>query len=247
MPFTINLDAGILIAAGLFVLYSLIAGPRDNRRLGSVADTAARQAFYRNVLIQGFVVGIVGGLAILALKGRLGALSQLPPEFMPAHQFLQGPIAGAAFWVLVAGAVSLWIAPRLFRVLKPSKTEKSAKSARATFKAVPFFPRNGAERNWVVIISLVAGVNEELLFRLALPLTVYSASGNLVLALIAPTAAFGLGHLYQGAAGVLASMFVGALLLGVYLASGSIWLAMAAHALLDLVTIVVLSWALDRR
>lgn len=247
MPVAINLDTGVLIVAGLYILYIVIAGPRDYRRLASVTDTRKRQAFYRNTLIEGVVAGVGGGLAILMLKGRLEALSALPPEFAPAHKIMQEPVIGVAFWGLIAAGVALWMAPRLFRVLKPSRTEKSAKSARATFRAVPFFPRNAPERVWVTFLSLNAGVNEELLFRLALPLTVYSASGSLLLALLAPTVAFGLGHIYQGVAGVLNSTILGALLLGVYLASGSLWLAMAVHALLDLISVVVLSWALERR
>lgn len=247
MSFAINLDTGILILAGLYVLYAMIMGPIDYRRLKSSTETRQRKAYYRSTLIEGVITGILGGVAILILKNRLGAISELPPEFMPAQNFMQRPIVGVAFWSVIAAGVVLFIAPRLFWVLKPSRTEKSARSARATFEAVPFFPRNESERNWVMILSLNAGVNEELLFRLALPLTLYSASGNLPLALLAPTVAFGVAHLYQGVAGVLNSMLIGALLLGAYLASGSIWLAMGAHALLDLISVVILPWALERR
>jgi CAAX protease family protein len=74
------------------------------------------------------------------------------------------------------------------------------------------------------------------------PVSVYALSGNLAVALTVPLVAFGIAHLYQGVGGVITTGLVGALMLGVYLASGSLWVAMAVHALIDLRAVVLLGW-----
>ena len=243
----ISLDVGILIVAALYILYAAVYGPKDYQRLKSYTDTGKRQGYYRKTLIEGIVAGLIGGLVILLLKGRLDALTVFPPEFVPAQDFLRGPVGGTIYWLLFAAIFGLWVIPRLIRVMKLPEDEKSAKRARATFQAIPFFPRNRPERTWAIFISLNAGINEELLFRLALPVVVFSATGNLLVALFVPLVAFGLGHVFQGMAGVINSMFMGAMLLGLYLATGSIWVAMAMHAFVDLLSIVFLPWVLDKR
>ena len=45
---------------------------------------------------------------------------------------------------------------------------------------------------------------------------------------------FGLVHLYQGATGVLGTAVLGALFTAIYLGTGNIWIAAAAHVFVDL-------------
>jgi uncharacterized protein len=82
-------------------------------------------------------------------------------------------------------------------------------------------------------LAATAGVCEEVLYRGYL---FWYAAHWLPLpwALAAASVAFGFGHLYQGWRGMLATTGVGALLAIVYVVSGSVYLAMAAHTLIDL-------------
>ena len=53
-------------------------------------------------------------------------------------------------------------------------------------------------------------------------------------AVIVTSLVFGLAHSYQGPAGMARVSLVGLALAGLYLLSGSLWLPIVAHAILDL-------------
>jgi membrane protease YdiL (CAAX protease family) len=100
-------------------------------------------------------------------------------------------------------------------------------------------PRNGAETLWTLLLSLNAGISEELFFRLLLPLLFALAFGHAAIGFALAIAAFGLAHLYQGWVGVLATAFVGAVFTALYLWSGSLVVPMALHVVIDLLGLVV--------
>jgi membrane protease YdiL (CAAX protease family) len=52
-------------------------------------------------------------------------------------------------------------------------------------------------------------------------------------ALIVSIIMFGIGHIYQGLSGVILTSATGALMLGVYAATKSLWFVAAFHALVD--------------
>ena len=234
------LDIAILAFGGFYLLYTAIAGPSEYRQFKAAETTQARQAFLRKQLSEGVLSG-AGALLALALKGRFSTLFALPTEFRAAHVALNQPVIAIAFWSIVAAFIVLMAAP-LFVIGALTDSEKDVGRARKLLAGQPLLARNGPERFWGWLLSIDAGVSEELLFRLVLPLSVYALSGSLALALAAPLVAFGIAHLYQGVGGVIATGLVGALMLGVYLASGSLWVAMAVHALIDLRAVVLLGW-----
>jgi len=85
-------------------------------------------------------------------------------------------------------------------------------------------------------MSVTAGICEEFYYRgflfayLAGLLTGVPAGAVIVLAGLV----FGLGHLYQGAAGVIKTGTVGALLGLLYWMTGSLWAPMLLHTVVDL-------------
>ena len=103
----------------------------------------------------------------------------------------------------------------------------------------PLMPRNAAETLWTGLLSLNAGVGEELFFRLTLPLLIALATGNALAGLAGAGLVFGLAHVYQGWVGVAATTVVGFVFTGLYLWSGGLAAPMAAHAGLDLMALVV--------
>jgi membrane protease YdiL (CAAX protease family) len=95
-------------------------------------------------------------------------------------------------------------------------------------------PRNGNELGRFYGLSVTAGIVEETLWRgfmiwyLAHVMPIWLA--GLVSAL-----AFGIAHLYQGAANLPRISMVGVVFAALYLMTGSLWVPMVVHALVDII------------
>lgn len=107
-------------------------------------------------------------------------------------------------------------------------------------------PTTLSEKLLFVLLSISAGVGEEVAFRgfavPALSLVIGSDWGGALLSSVA----FGLLHGYQGWIGVFRTGMMGFLLAATLLLSGSLWPAILAHALLDLISGMGLGRALLR-
>lgn len=96
----------------------------------------------------------------------------------------------------------------------------------------PMLPRAPRELRLFYGLSITAGLCEELLYRgfmifyVAHFMNVYAAAA--VVSVI-----FGVGHAYQGRRGMLLTGMVGAFLAAVYLVSGSLFVPMLLHVLMD--------------
>ncbi len=206
------------------------------RRTKRLPDTASRQKTYRLWIAEAAIAFVLPAIVGLALLGRLDALATVPPEFddlrilLPSFEadsrlFVLGMMGGGALAGLFIGA--FLATRRNWRVLKPIGNVGS------------LLPRNRPEIAHAAAMSIAAGVFEELAFRLFLPLLIALVTGNVFVAFGAALALFGAMHLYQGWAGVIATTLVGALMAAVYLMTGSLWLAMGLHALIDLNALVL--------
>ena len=97
-----------------------------------------------------------------------------------------------------------------------------------------FLPQTARDYRYFVGVSVTAGIVEEILYRgfaiwyLALFMPIWAA-------IVGSAVMFGLGHSYQGAAGVVRVAAIGLVLGAFYWFTGSIWLAMLAHAILDII------------
>jgi membrane protease YdiL (CAAX protease family) len=99
-------------------------------------------------------------------------------------------------------------------------------------KLVHFLPHSNRDYRYFVGVSMTAGVVEEILYRgfafwyLLQFIPIWAA-------VIASAVIFGLGHSYQGVGGVVRVTLIG-LAFGIfYVFTGSIWLPILAHAILD--------------
>jgi membrane protease YdiL (CAAX protease family) len=101
-------------------------------------------------------------------------------------------------------------------------------------------PRNRRELAYGAALSVNAGVVEELLFRLAVPALIFGVIGNAVVAVTSSVLLFALLHVYQGWPGMLGALVIGALLMSLYLATGTILVPIVAHALVDLRSLVLI-------
>jgi membrane protease YdiL (CAAX protease family) len=211
------------------------------RRFKLITDSKARQRQFRVWIAVTFTLFVGYTLLSLALLGRLFQLNQLPPEFAPAWATLGGgaAIAGGQIGGLAIGmAIGGGLAAMIATIARRRKTA-DRRSARQLGDFAALMPRNRAELAHAAILSINAGLSEELFFRLALPLLFVLVIGNVWVAFALAAIVFGLAHLYQGVVGVVATTAVGVLLTAFYLASGSIWVAVLVHAAIDLVGLVL--------
>jgi membrane protease YdiL (CAAX protease family) len=101
-------------------------------------------------------------------------------------------------------------------------------------------PQTRQERAAFLALSFAAGIGEELAYRgYAIPVLAPHLSTWGAVALT--SVAFGVVHAYQGALGIVRTGLMGALLAWGFLASGSIWPAMVAHTLIDVLAGLVLA------
>jgi membrane protease YdiL (CAAX protease family) len=199
-------------------------------------------------------------LAILLVAMPALALAQLPLvgetpiERLPAYW---GSIAtlwliGIACWLAGTrdggpGAVGLvWPGARPFVVWSLGLTIAAlgtmlafrwvagATGARETRLLRQLLPRTPQERGVFALLSVAAGVGEELAYRgYAIPLlaTIIGVPGAAVLTSVV----FGILHGYQGVLGTVRTTLMGGILAWGFLASGSLLPVIAAHTMIDLV------------
>jgi membrane protease YdiL (CAAX protease family) len=111
------------------------------------------------------------------------------------------------------------------------------------FKRLAFIlPVTQQERAWFALVSVTAGICEETLYRGFL--IRYLSNGpwhaGLWIAVAIASISFGLAHGYQGLSGIIGTTLLGAVMAVLFLASGSLWLPMALHAIIDLRILLLL-------
>jgi membrane protease YdiL (CAAX protease family) len=222
------------------VLAGLIAAYLWYVRGGGVASGSGRIARYRRWMRRAPLAFGISSLAALLVGGRLEALATLPPEFAHAAGFARhlagfgGNAAAAKATVLggLGGGVLLGLLIAWWR-------KRRGKRQLIAGNLDSILPRTGGELVWTTALGVIAGVVEELFFRLALPLFATLATGSVEFGLALALAAFAFAHRYQGVVGMLFSALAGALLTLLYLATGSLEFAMLVHALINLNGLVV--------
>ena len=228
----------------LFIVYTAIGGARDYKKLVAATNPEQRLRFFRKWTLE-LLVLTLGGVAALLITGRAADVITFPVALAPAHDVLSRPIGAVVLWLCFAAFCAVMVAP-LIKVSGFAPNETNAKRARKTMAAAPMLARDARERAWVTVMCLLAGLGEELVFRLLFPVALLSLTHNLLAALLISTVAFAIGHAYHGLVGVLMVFLTGALVFGVYLATQTLWLVMVFHALIDLKDFALLSWMLER-
>jgi membrane protease YdiL (CAAX protease family) len=132
----------------------------------------------------------------------------------------------------------LLIVMTVYLVFAWQKASAATAEERAKFKASLgslryFMPHDRRSYASFVRLSVTAGIVEETLYRGFV--FWYLAQLMPSWAVVAVSAlAFGAGHSYQGVSGMVRVTLVGVIFGGYYLLTGSIWLPIVAHAVLDI-------------
>jgi membrane protease YdiL (CAAX protease family) len=135
-----------------------------------------------------------------------------------------------AMAVLLAGALIGGLVQTRRALLDDASLERTVERVRHLEAMLPHGPR---ELRAFQALAITAGACEELLYRGYL-IWYFGAWMGPWVAAAASSVVFGIGHLYQGWRGILSTAAVGALFAALYLVSGSLFLPMVAHALVDL-------------
>ena len=219
-PRVISLADHLLVFAFAIVLpvYARYNYPRFKRAVASgVPEARSRQ--YRKTTVRQWALAFVA-IAVWFHAGR------------SAEELGLGVPAGPRFWIglVVAAALAiLW--RRMF--LAAVNDEAGRERLMSQLNAVrPLLPSSVGELRYFTVLSITAGVCEEVLFRgyLIWYLAIYV---GLPTASVLSGVAFGLGHLYQGRRQAVKIIFVGFVFVLFYVGTGTLWIPMALHALLD--------------
>lgn len=205
------------------------------RRLTTKATDIDRPAFYRSGLVKSLILFLGGSVISLIVLKRTDAFTHIPQEFgaealRSALSRLQPQVVHGVIiaWVMVICLASLMGGRQMKRLAGEGSTNLAA-----------LLPRNSGERFWAFLISLNAGLSEELFFRLVVPLLLVGVTGSAVAAFVLAVLLFGIGHAYQGLWGVVTTTILGAMLGFIYLYTGQIFTVIAIHAGIDVWSLVV--------
>lgn len=137
------------------------------------------------------------------------------------------PLASLVGWTVALTAAGLAIIVLFFLGARSMGT-------RDTELLVQLLPQTGRERGVFALLSVAAGVGEELAYR-GYVIPVLAPLTGPVGAAVLSTAVFGVVHAYQGVIGIVRTALMGGVLAWGFLASGSLWPAILAHTLIDLI------------
>lgn len=245
LPMVSPLHAALLVAVLAILAWRTIHDRHRMDRFRKLTDTADRQRVFLRWTAQSFAAFACGGIAILALIGRVDSLLRFPSDFAPlapssAHAIDGDALAGMLVG-MTAGAMSVFV---VWRYMLGKRSQPVIGNVAA------LFPRNRAECLVLTPLAINAGLAEEIFFRLVLPLLATEATGSAHAGFAIAAVTFGLMHWYQGWKGVLLTGLMSLPFIGLYMASRSLLVPIVAHAAIDLLVLVVrpgLGLWLDRR
>jgi membrane protease YdiL (CAAX protease family) len=226
-----------VLAQHLLVFVLVIVFPLWDRyeipRLKASTDPEKKVRFYRKVIAVEWVCALIA-LAAVGF-GALFTIRTVPGEV----GWLTKDSGGKAFLLGFAAAAAVGLAlPAILAIF--SETIR-AKVAKATESLSYLLPSSRRERLWWWPLCITAGVCEEVLYRgfLLRYLHTFPFHFKLTVALAVAAVIFGIGHIYQGVKGAVATTALGFALGAVFLMTGSLVIPIVAHALLDLRILVL--------
>ena len=239
LPFVSWILAAVFIALVAFLgIRAKRKDRREYQRFKRYHSTVRRQAMYRKWLRESFLA--FGGLSLVLLA----LVWQFVPLLLDEINGWDAVLSARAWYASLGGlSIALTVTLTIVVVVLPIVVlflARSQEDVIAIGDIQALIPRNTAEVRLGALLSLNAGILEELVFRLAVPALLYGAFGSALFALITSALLFGALHAYQGAVGIIGTTFVGAFLLLLYVTTGSILVPIVVHVLIDLRSFVLI-------
>lgn len=218
------------LLAHLLVLFLIIAVPfRGARRYRILMRRIDRHPELRaRFYVQGMLSQWLMLLPLVFIAIGLSWSASVLGLQTPVILWLWGPVA----LVLV-----LAVYAQVFYIRRISRTADGRSQLRQSMSGpLHMLPRTQKERSLWILLSLTAGICEEVLYRGFLPAyLMYIFPGvPFVLAIVIAAVLFGIGHIYQKVTGVLGTGVMGLLFGFLYFFTGSLFLPMIVHALFDM-------------
>jgi uncharacterized protein len=236
-PVQLALLALFLVAAVVLVVRAANRDRREYGRFKKLRTTRERQRVLGKWLRQSFLLN--GGLAaavLLASWNYIAPAARSALNWPPLH-WLQTNF-GTGFGIGLA--IGIGIAIVVVLVVPVFLLRRQVSELPAIGDVGALLPRTRGELKYGAGLSINAGLVEELLFRLGMPALLFGITGNGVVSFLLASILFGLLHIYQKVWGVLGATILGLVFSLLYLLTGSIWVVIVVHALVDLRSLVLL-------
>lgn len=226
-----------LVIAVLLVVRAANRDRHDYRRFKRLKTTRERQLVLGKWLRESFL--IFGGVAVAVL---LASWSYIAPSSRsalawPPLQWLHDWLSGAFGTGVAIGLCIVFVASMVVPVVL---LRRQLTDIPAIGDIGSLLPRTRGELKYGVGLSLNAGVVEELLFRLVMPALLFGITHDGIVSFVAASVLFGLLHIYQKVWGVIGATLLGLAFSLLYLLTGSIWVVMIVHAMIDLRSLILI-------
>lgn len=232
-----------LVLGGTLVVRAIRKDRREYARFKRFRSTLRRQRMFRKWLIDSAAWFGGSSLVVLILAGQFVApMLQQVHDTNWVRSARDGFLASGFGIGIAVGLVVAVLGGGLLAIVLARNSETVA----TVGDIGALLPRNRRELGWGAALSVNAGVVEELLFRLGIPALLFGITGNAWIAIAVSLAMFGLLHVYQGVAGIVGSTVIGSVLMLLYLATGSIIVAIIVHALIDLRSLVLIPMVVSK-
>ena len=224
MPFAVTDPLGLAAWAFLGMQVALLWAVRRSRAaLESGEKLPSPSVLYPSLALQGLFV----------LGAALLAAHDAGIRLIPAAQ----SVSKALIWAPIALALLVGSVPVLWRITPAEQRERNT----------AFLPTNAKESSWVLAVSLIAGLGEEIAWRAVLPALLVHLTGSTALAIALSALSFGFAHWVQGKIAIVAVFAFALVFHGLVALTGGLPAAIAVHALYDALVGTILGPYLRRR
>jgi membrane protease YdiL (CAAX protease family) len=210
----------VLIFAVGYPVYSAVDNRRYIREIKAGKKVDVAKAYLETSTYQWIGLALLA-VAWFALARPAADLGLIAPGGRGFY-FSLGLLALACLFLIVS-----------WRSVKKMTTEEKAEQVETLGDIVYFLPRTPRDHRAFIVLSVTAGIVEEIIYRGFLIWYLVNCV-PLWGAVILSSIVFGFGHEYQGVAGIIRTALVGLLLAVLYVLSGSIWISIIGHSLFDI-------------
>jgi len=191
------------------------------RHLRATSDPNARIPFYCRAIAVEWIVALCA-LALIGARDTFTFTFGERPSWLPPNE----TVIGFSCTLALALVVPMVLARSNARIRAALEKQIAAN---------PLFPTTGPQRRIFLLVSLTAGICEEMIFR-GFAIHAFGAllpTAGLVVALALASALFGIAHAGQGPSGMVVTAIFGAMFGALYLATGSLLLPIILHVIAD--------------